>query len=192
MAPIAQPQLFRGRGILAPTGRGQECRLPQPVLSNKRGLSWAPFVGTLMVSSHYDRSRPGFHATKKFPSTGGAGGGYQKFPLLRRGKVGTLHPALFLVGEFHHADRQRHGQKRVSGLGARRSSAFRPRKNPRLQRGSWADAAAAPTIEEGLWDKILDRLQPGDFILLQFGHKRFLQTHRTIPTAPQSPEWAMK
>ena len=33
-----------------------------------------------------------------------------------------------------------------------------------------AAAAAAPYLTEGLWDKVLADLKPGDFVLMQFGH----------------------
>jgi len=166
MRPIAQPQLFVG-GAFLPRPVATRMSLPQPVLQQARAFLGA-FVGTLMVpvimTAHAQDSTP-----QKVPSTGGAGGGYQKVPLLRRGKGGTLHPALFLVGDSIMRTGNGTGRNGQWGWGSEIIPLFDPakihvyneahggRKQPLLHRG-------------GLWDKILDRLQPGDFILLQFGH----------------------
>ena len=81
----------------------------------------------------------------------------------------TLHPALFLVGDSLTKTGTPPGDTGPWGMGyeliplldAAKIHVYNEAAGGRSSRGY---------IEEGLWAKIVARLQPGDFILVMFGH----------------------
>jgi lysophospholipase L1-like esterase len=81
----------------------------------------------------------------------------------------TLHPALFLVGDSIMRTGNGTGENGQWGWGSEIISLFDPAKI-HVYNEAHGGRSSRSYIEEGLWAKILDRLQPGDFILLQFGH----------------------
>ncbi|HXI85638.1 MAG TPA: rhamnogalacturonan acetylesterase [Verrucomicrobiae bacterium] len=81
----------------------------------------------------------------------------------------TLHPALFLVGDSIMRTGNGTGENGQWGWGSEIIPLFDPAKI-HVYNEAHGGRSSRSYIEEGLWDKILDRLQPGDFILLQFGH----------------------
>ncbi len=83
--------------------------------------------------------------------------------------VGTLHPALFLVGDSIMKTGNGTGENGQWGWGSEIIPLFDPAKI-HVYNEAHGGRSSRSYIEEGLWAKILDRLQPGDFILLQFGH----------------------
>jgi rhamnogalacturonan acetylesterase len=81
----------------------------------------------------------------------------------------TLHPALFLVGDSIMRTGNGTGENGQWGWGSEITPLFDPAKIHVYNEGRGGRSSRS-YIEEGLWAKILDRLQSGDFILLQFGH----------------------
>ncbi len=81
----------------------------------------------------------------------------------------TLHPALFLVGDSIMRTGNGTGENGQWGWGSEIIPLFDPAKI-HVYNEAHGGRSSRSYIEEGLWAKILDRLQPGDFILLQFGH----------------------
>ncbi len=81
----------------------------------------------------------------------------------------TLHPALFLVGDSIMKTGNGTGENGQWGWGSEITPLFDSTKI-HVYNEAHGGRSSRSYIEEGLWTKILDRLQPGDFILLQFGH----------------------
>jgi lysophospholipase L1-like esterase len=81
----------------------------------------------------------------------------------------TLHPALFLVGDSIIKTGNGTGEGGQWGWGSEIIPLFDPARI-HVYNEAHGGRSSRSYIEEGLWAKILDRLQPGDFILLQFGH----------------------
>lgn len=44
-------------------------------------------------------------------------------------------------------------------------------------------------IDEGRWQKVLDRIKPGDYVLIQFGHndEKSILSGTPIPERPSTP-----
>src|SRR5882724_11029461 len=146
---------FSWEGHSCPDRSRQECRSHSPFFKQARAFLGA-FVGTLMVpvimTAHAQDSTP----QKSSPPPEGQG-------------VGTLHPALFLVGDSIMRTGNGTGENGQWGWGSEIIPFFDPAKI-HVYNEAHGGRSSRSYIEEGLWDKILDRLQPGDFILLQFGH----------------------
>jgi len=83
--------------------------------------------------------------------------------------LATLHPTLFLVGDSIMRTGNGIGENGQWGWGSEVISLFDPAKI-HVYNEARGGRSSRSYIEEGLWGNILDRLQPGDFILLQFGH----------------------
>jgi len=81
----------------------------------------------------------------------------------------TLHPALFLVGDSIMKTVNGTGENGQWGWGSDILPLFDPAKI-HVYNEAHGGRSSRSHIEEGLWTNILNRLQPGDFILLQFGH----------------------
>jgi len=120
--------------------------LPQPVLQTSGGFLGC-YCRNTDGSNHDDRSRAGPHKRTRSHAPPGA--------VPRR--------------RFHHEDWQRTGENGQWGWGSEIIPLFDPAKI-HVYNEAHGGRSSRSYIEEGLWDKILDRLQPGDFILLQFGH----------------------
>jgi lysophospholipase L1-like esterase len=81
----------------------------------------------------------------------------------------TQHPALFLVGDSIMKTGTGDGERGPWGMGyelvplfdAARIHVYNEGLGGRSSRGY---------IEEGAWARVLDRLQPGDYVLVMFGH----------------------
>jgi lysophospholipase L1-like esterase len=81
----------------------------------------------------------------------------------------TLHPALFLVGDSTMQTGSGNGERGPWGWGSEISAFFDPLKIHIYNEGKGGRSSRG-YVEEGLWLKILERLQPGDFVIIQFGH----------------------
>ncbi len=81
----------------------------------------------------------------------------------------TLHPALFLVGDSIMKTGTGTGDTGPWGWGSEIVPLFDPAKIHVYNEGHGGRSSRS-FIEEGLWTNILDRMQPGDFVILQFGH----------------------
>jgi len=84
----------------------------------------------------------------------------------------TLHPALFLVGDSIMKTGTGTGDTGPWGWGSEISSLFDPAKIHVYNEGHGGRSSRS-FIEEGLWTNILDRIQSGDFVMIQFGHNDF-------------------
>ncbi|HWB86301.1 MAG TPA: rhamnogalacturonan acetylesterase [Bryobacteraceae bacterium] len=81
----------------------------------------------------------------------------------------TQHPALFLVGDSIMNTGRGNGERGPWGWGseiipmfdASRIHVYNEGRGGRSSRGY---------IQEGLWAKVLERMQAGDFVIIQFGH----------------------
>jgi len=81
----------------------------------------------------------------------------------------TLHPALFLVGDSITKTGTPPGDTGPWGMGYELIPLFDAAKIHVYNEGAGGRSSRSYR-EEGLWAKILERLQPGDFVLLAFGH----------------------
>lgn len=81
----------------------------------------------------------------------------------------TIHPALFLVGDSIMKTGSGNGETGRWGWGSELMPLFDSTKIHVYNEGRGGRSSRS-YIEEGLWSAILARLEPGDFIILQFGH----------------------
>ncbi len=81
----------------------------------------------------------------------------------------TLHPALFLVGDSIMKTGTGTGETGPWGWGSEIIPLFDPAKIHVYNEGHGGRSSRS-FIEEGLWTNVLDRIQPGDFVIVQFGH----------------------
>jgi rhamnogalacturonan acetylesterase len=81
----------------------------------------------------------------------------------------TLHPALFLVGDSIMKTGQPPGDRGPWGMGYELVPLFDPAKI-HVYNEAAGGRSSRGYLEEGLWAKVLDRMQPGDFVLIMFGH----------------------
>jgi rhamnogalacturonan acetylesterase len=81
----------------------------------------------------------------------------------------TLHPALFLVGDSTMQTGSGSGERGPWGWGSEIIALFDPAKIHVYNEGRGGRSSRG-YIEEGAWGKILERMQPGDFVIIQFGH----------------------
>jgi lysophospholipase L1-like esterase len=85
------------------------------------------------------------------------------------GAAATLHPALFLVGDSIMKTGTGTGDTGQWGWGSEIIPLFDPAKIHVYNEGRGGRSTLS-YIEEGLWAKVLERIQPDDFVILQFGH----------------------
>jgi lysophospholipase L1-like esterase len=81
----------------------------------------------------------------------------------------TQHPALFLVGDSIMHTGTGTGETGPWGWGAEFIPLFDSSKIHVYNEGLGGRSSRG-YIQEGAWAKILDRLQPGDWVIIQFGH----------------------
>jgi lysophospholipase L1-like esterase len=81
----------------------------------------------------------------------------------------TQHPALFLVGDSIMHTGTGNGDTGPWGYGAELIPMFDATKIHVYNEGLGGRSSRG-YIQEGAWAKILDHLQPGDWIIVQFGH----------------------
>ena len=81
----------------------------------------------------------------------------------------TVHPALFLVGDSIMKTGTGNGEKGPWGWGSEIIPLFDAAKIHVYNEGRGGRSSRG-YIEEGAWAKVLAQLQPGDFVILQFGH----------------------
>jgi rhamnogalacturonan acetylesterase len=79
------------------------------------------------------------------------------------------HPALFLVGDSTMQTGAGIGERGPWGWGAEIGAYFDPAKIHVYNEGRGGRSSRS-YIEEGVWEKICAQLQPGDFVVVQFGH----------------------
>src|SRR5688572_18436640 len=78
---------------------------------------------------------------------------------------GTQKPTLFLIGD----STVKNSTKGFEGWGSRVGAFFDPAK-VRVENRALGGRSSRSFIREGLWEKVLAEIQPGDFVLIQFGH----------------------
>jgi lysophospholipase L1-like esterase len=83
--------------------------------------------------------------------------------------VDTQHPALFLVGDSIMHTGTGNGDTGPWGWGAEIIPMFDPAKIHVYNEGLGGRSSRG-YIQEGAWAKIMDHLQPGDWVIVQFGH----------------------
>ena len=93
----------------------------------------------------------------------------QTLPQTQRPPPATLHPALFLVGDSIMKTGTGTGDTGPWGWGSEIIPLFDPAKIHVYNEGHGGRSSRS-FIEEGLWTNILDRMQSGDFVIVQFGH----------------------
>ena len=81
----------------------------------------------------------------------------------------TLHPALFLVGDSITKTGTPPGDRGPWGMGYELAPMFDPARIHVYNEGAGGRSSRS-YIDEGLWGKILERMQPGDFVQIMFGH----------------------
>jgi lysophospholipase L1-like esterase len=81
----------------------------------------------------------------------------------------TQHPALFLVGDSIMKTGTGNGERGPWGMGYEIIPLFDAAKIHVYNEGLGGRSSRG-YIEEGAWAKVLDRMQPGDFVLVMFGH----------------------
>ncbi len=81
----------------------------------------------------------------------------------------TQHPALFLVGDSITKTGTPPGDRGPWGMGYEIIPMFDPAKIHVYNEGAGGRSSRS-YIDEGLWAKVLERLQPGDFVQIMFGH----------------------
>lgn len=81
----------------------------------------------------------------------------------------TLHPALFLVGDSITKTGKPPGDEGPWGMGYEIIPLFDPAKIHVYNEGAGGRSSRS-YVEEGLWAKIMERIQPGDFVSVMFGH----------------------
>jgi rhamnogalacturonan acetylesterase len=84
-------------------------------------------------------------------------------------KTPTLHPALFLIGDSITKSGTPPGDHGPYGMGYEIAPLFDPAKIHVYNEGAGGRSSRS-YIGEGLWAKNLARMQPGDFVLIMFGH----------------------
>jgi len=84
-------------------------------------------------------------------------------------KEPTLHPALFLVGDSIMKTGTGTGERGPWGWGSEIGALFDPAKIHVYNEGRGGRSSRG-YIEEGAWAQVLERLQPGDFVIVQFAH----------------------
>jgi lysophospholipase L1-like esterase len=80
-----------------------------------------------------------------------------------------LHPALFLVGDSTMKTGGGNGETGPWGWGSELGSFFDTNRLHIYNEGHGGRSSRS-FIEEGLWTNVLERMRPGDFLLIQFGH----------------------
>ncbi|MGA2603114.1 MAG: rhamnogalacturonan acetylesterase [Verrucomicrobiia bacterium] len=83
--------------------------------------------------------------------------------------TGVLHPALFLVGDSIMQTGSGNGDRGPWGWGSEIGAFFDPAKI-HVYNEARGGRSSRSYIEEGWWTNVLARIQPGDFVILQFGH----------------------
>ena len=81
----------------------------------------------------------------------------------------TQHPALFLVGDSIMKTGTGTGERGPWGWGSEIGALFDSAKIHVYNEGRGGRSSRG-YIEEGAWKQVLDRVQPGDFVIVQFAH----------------------
>jgi rhamnogalacturonan acetylesterase len=89
--------------------------------------------------------------------------------LLKTNDQATLHPALFLIGDSIMKTGTPPGDHGPWGMGYEIIPLFDPAKIHVYNEGAGGRSSRG-YIAEGLWAKNLARMQPGDFVIIMFGH----------------------
>jgi len=79
------------------------------------------------------------------------------------------HPALFLVGDSIMHTGSGNGERGPWGWGSEIIPMFNPAKIHAYNDGLGGRSSRG-YIQEGAWQKIVEQLQPGDWVIIQFGH----------------------
>jgi lysophospholipase L1-like esterase len=74
-------------------------------------------------------------------------------------------PTLFLIGD----STVKNGTKGLEGWGTPLAKYFDPSKIA-VENAALGGRSSRSYLREGLWEKVVAKLQPGDFVIMQFGH----------------------
>jgi lysophospholipase L1-like esterase len=112
-------------------------------------VSWISFLGTVAPAATTEPTNAG--------------------PATKPSSVATLHPALFLVGDSIMGTGGPDTKVGPVGYGWELIPMFDPAKVHVYNEGKGGRSSRG-YIEEGAWANVLARMQPGDWVLLDFGH----------------------
>jgi oligogalacturonide lyase len=79
--------------------------------------------------------------------------------------VTRTKPTIFLIGD----STVKNGTRGLQGWGANLAAHFDTEKVT-VENRALGGRSSRSFLREGLWDAVLEQLQPGDFVLMQFGH----------------------
>lgn len=102
--------------------------------------------------------------------------------LLAAAVGGEQKPRLFLVGDSTMADKPTIGNPE-RGWGQVLPVFFMP--EIRIENHARNGRSTKSFLDEGRWDVVLDRLRPGDYVMIQFGHNDAKQDDPTRYAAPR-------
>jgi lysophospholipase L1-like esterase len=77
----------------------------------------------------------------------------------------TAKPTVFLIGD----STVKNGTRGQAGWGAPFAALFDPAK-VNIQNRALAGRSSRSYLREGLWEKVVAEIKPGDFVIMQFGH----------------------
>lgn len=81
----------------------------------------------------------------------------------------TLHkPTIYIIGDSTAADKPKYATNPERGWGMMLSGCFS--EDVRVSNHAVNGRSSKSFIDEGRWQKVLDQLRPGDYVLIQFGH----------------------
>ncbi|MFO1512709.1 MAG: lysophospholipase, partial [Verrucomicrobiota bacterium] len=81
----------------------------------------------------------------------------------------TLVPTLFLSGDSTVRNGSGKGADSMWGWGSLIGNYFDPEKI-RVENRAIGGRSSRTFLTEGRWDEVMKQLQPGDFVMMQFGH----------------------
>lgn len=81
----------------------------------------------------------------------------------------AARPSLYLVGDSTMKAGTGRGERGVWGWASLAPRFFDPKRID-VHNEAHGGRSSRSYIEEGLWAKVVERLQPGDFVIVQFGH----------------------
>ncbi len=79
------------------------------------------------------------------------------------------NPVLFTIGDSTVKNKDKDEKSDQWGWGSVIAQFFNPKKIS-IENHAMAGRSARTYLNEGRWDKVYNALQPGDFVLIQFGH----------------------
>ena len=85
---------------------------------------------------------------------------------------------IFMIGDSTMANKDTSGGKQERGWGMMLQECFD--ENIRVDNHAVNGRSSLSFINEGRWDKVLEKMRPGDYVVIQFGHNN----EKTKPDNP--------